>query len=129
MEPQYQAPTEPAVPAAPAPAREYRIAFAGDSYPSADSGGGENRGTFRLDGATSPRGIVLLTTEGRWKDRFLEGIDEVEGDRLRLCFREERRPTEFAAPPGSRTTRTAAASCPPAPTARCGCGTPRRATS
>jgi uncharacterized protein (TIGR03067 family) len=55
--------------------------------------------TLVVDPSTSPRVIDLKIVEGEFKGTTLEGVYEIKGDVLRICFRNEaarNRPTDFS---------------------------------
>jgi uncharacterized protein (TIGR03067 family) len=60
--------------------------------------------TFKLDPTTKPKTIDATPTDGPEKDLVAEGIYELDGDQLKLCFCRpglNSRPTEFATKAGS----------------------------
>lgn len=56
-----------------------------------------------LDAKASPKTITFEMTEGQLKGVKRQGIYELAGNQLRLCYgpSDKPRPTEFKAPPGS----------------------------
>jgi uncharacterized protein (TIGR03067 family) len=61
---------------------------------------GENKlvGAFRLDPTKSPRTVDLVLTEGPDKGRTVQGIYELDGDHLRVCYDPtgKSRPADFS---------------------------------
>lgn len=61
-------------------------------------------GSIRLDLASDPRGIVATRTSGLDTGKTVQGIYELKGDRLKMCFNEpgrKKRPPRFATSEGS----------------------------
>jgi uncharacterized protein (TIGR03067 family) len=83
--------------------KQVRVTFSGDDvtfYPKRDKA----RTAFKLDAATTPRGIVLTAQEGTDKGKSVSGIYDLQGDRLKLCLALRpgtKAPTAFAAGPES----------------------------
>ncbi len=63
------------------------------------AGGTEMKGDLVLDPAKKPKHINLAHQEGLLKDKTWQGIYELKGDTLKLCYAEadseKERPTEF----------------------------------
>jgi uncharacterized protein (TIGR03067 family) len=61
------------------------------------------RGTSVIDPAKKPKAVDLTVTEGEDKGKTARGIYEFSGDSRTVCLAPagKKRPTEFAAPPGS----------------------------
>lgn len=79
-----------------------RIIVTGDSF-TTEAMGAVYRGTVRLDGATSPKSIDLLFTEGPEQGNANHGIYERHGDEWTICLNMMggARPREFATTPDS----------------------------
>jgi uncharacterized protein (TIGR03067 family) len=60
--------------------------------------------TFKLDPSTSPKAIDMTVTEGNQKDTAIEGIYELKGDDLKMCFKVagKDRPAKFESPEGEQ---------------------------
>ena len=57
--------------------------------------------SFRLDPSKKPKGVDFTVVSGADMGNTVEGIYELNGDMLRVCFamgKAAKRPTEFAAP-------------------------------
>ena len=61
------------------------------------------RGTLKLDPTKKPKALDATFVDDDGKDKGkAQGIYELDGDRLRICWREgDKRPAEFASKPGS----------------------------
>lgn len=59
-----------------------------------------------IDSTKKPKHIDLIGTEGQNKGKVAQGIYEVEGEILRICYTMpgKERPKEFASNPGSEAT-------------------------
>jgi uncharacterized protein (TIGR03067 family) len=70
------------------------------------AGGTELKGDLILDPAKSPRHVNLAHQDGPLKDKTWQGIYELKGDALKICYAEadseKERPTEFKTLKGSR---------------------------
>jgi len=70
------------------------------------AGGVELKGDLRLDPAKKPRQLDLAHQEGLLRDKTWEGIYDLDGDDLKLCYAEadsgKPRPSEFKTEPDSR---------------------------
>ena len=64
---------------------------------------GKSRGSYKLDPSKRPRAIDLMSTDGPDKGKTAEGIYELEGETLRLCWDQpgKGRPKEFKSEEGS----------------------------
>ena len=60
--------------------------------------------TFKLDTKASPIAITMTGKEGPAKDFTAEGIIEIKGDEMKLCYAMpmEKRPTKFESPNDSK---------------------------
>ena len=74
----------------------------GDRY-TLKGGADTFRGMLRLDPSKKPKALDATFVDDDGKDKGkAQGIYELAGDRLRICWREgDRRPAEFASKPGS----------------------------
>jgi uncharacterized protein (TIGR03067 family) len=74
-----------------------------DSYTLTPKDGKTVTGKWKADATKKPATIDLIPGEGRYKDKVLLGIYELDGETLRICFAEpgKDRPTEFVARAGS----------------------------
>jgi|ERR1051325_8387159 uncharacterized protein (TIGR03067 family) len=66
--------------------------------------GAPDIGTYEIDSAAKPKGMVIKGTEGPNKGRTIPAIYEVEGKTLRICYdlSGAKRPAEFKSLPGTR---------------------------
>jgi uncharacterized protein (TIGR03067 family) len=89
-------------PAPPEAIKGAKLVFTGDQYTL--KGEESYQGTFTLDPTRKPKTIdtTFVEVEGGKKGTAL-GIYELEGDRLKICWRHggKERPTEFATKPNS----------------------------
>ena len=62
-------------------------------------------GTHAVDPSKKPKAIHSKDTSGRFKDKTILGIYEIEGDELKVCFAppDKERPTEFTTKSGTGT--------------------------
>lgn len=77
-----------------------QLTFAGDEVLSKKVA----KMTIVVDPSTDPRVIDLKVVAGDFKGTALEGIYEIKGDGLRICFRNDEaknRPTDFATKEGT----------------------------
>jgi uncharacterized protein (TIGR03067 family) len=60
-------------------------------------------GTIKLDASKKPSTIDALTTSGPQEGKTMQGIYEVKGDEMRVCFAQpgKERPTAFSTKEGS----------------------------
>jgi uncharacterized protein (TIGR03067 family) len=87
--------------------KDHSLSFAGDTFTVRAGDKVEVKGTFKRDRSKKPRQIDMTVTEGPQKvtGKVLKGIYELKGDTLKWCFTADPdgdRPTEFAAPEGSK---------------------------
>jgi uncharacterized protein (TIGR03067 family) len=75
----------------------------GDKYTLAMKGGKPFGGTYKIDPTKKPKTMDMMPTDGRYKDKTLLAIYELDGDTMKVCFAEpgKERPTEFSSKPGS----------------------------
>ena len=86
---------------------EHTLTFEGKTFIMKKGDKVEAKGTFDVDPKKKPHTIDMTMTEGRkkFKDKIAKGIYEINEDTLRWCSSApgiESRPTEFAAPEGSK---------------------------
>jgi uncharacterized protein (TIGR03067 family) len=60
-------------------------------------------GTIKLDASKKPKTIDVTTTKGPQEGKTMQGIYELKGDDMRVCFAQpgDARPTEFGTKEGS----------------------------
>jgi uncharacterized protein (TIGR03067 family) len=60
-------------------------------------------GTIKLDAGKTPRQIDAIADDGPLKGKAMQGVYEVKGDTMRVCFTQpgKERPTEFRTKEGS----------------------------
>ena len=63
-----------------------------------------DKGTYTLDGSTTPKGMTVTGTEGPNKGKTFPCIYELRGDTLRICYdlSGAKRPGEFKSIPGTK---------------------------
>jgi uncharacterized protein (TIGR03067 family) len=63
-----------------------------------------DRGTYAIDPASDPKGMVVTGTEGPNHGRVFPAIYELKGDTLRICYdlSGAKRPTEFRTAAGTK---------------------------
>jgi uncharacterized protein (TIGR03067 family) len=63
-----------------------------------------DKGTYRLDSASKPKGMTITGTEGPNQGKTFPAIYELKGDTLRICYdlSGAKRPTEFKSIAGTR---------------------------
>jgi uncharacterized protein (TIGR03067 family) len=81
------------------------MTFAGDKYTVKKGDDVIQVGTQKLDPSKSPKAIDVKIVEGLNTGKVMQGIYEIDGDTLKVCFDEsgKTRPTEFKSPAGSET--------------------------
>jgi uncharacterized protein (TIGR03067 family) len=73
----------------------------GDKY-TLDLPTGKVQGTFKIDPTAKPKTMDQTPSGGRFKDKTLLGVYQLDGDTLKICFSEpgKDRPTDFTAKEG-----------------------------
>jgi uncharacterized protein (TIGR03067 family) len=76
--------------------------FAGDKYNITTKSGTTLTGTFQLDPSKTPKAMNMMPGEGQYKGKTLQGIYELNGDNLKICFAEpgKDRPKDFTSRSG-----------------------------
>jgi uncharacterized protein (TIGR03067 family) len=76
--------------------------FQGDKYTITTKSGTTLTGTFQLDPSKSPKAMDMMPGEGQFKGKTLQGIYELTGDTLKICFAEpgKDRPKDFTSKSG-----------------------------
>jgi RNA polymerase sigma-70 factor (ECF subfamily) len=91
--------------AAPAEIKDFKMIFHGDKVTGSGGPGGEKQeATFTLDSTQKPKTIDMAAQDGPDKGKTVRGIYSLEGDTLKLCFKDDDgsdRPTEFASTAGN----------------------------
>jgi uncharacterized protein (TIGR03067 family) len=84
----------------------HSLTFKGDTFTIMKGDKVEGKGTFTTNKKAKPREMDMTITEGLKEakgNKTIKGIYELKDDTLKLCFSMEgERPTEFAAPAGSK---------------------------
>src|SRR5207247_7689109 len=79
-----------------------RLVFDGDHVTATGPGPTGGEGTFELDTAASPRRLKITRPEGPNRFAVMDGIYDLDGDRLKICMGEpEDKVTEFKSLPGT----------------------------
>lgn len=75
----------------------------GDKYTLTMKGGKPFSGMYKVDPSKKPRTMDMMPTDGRYKDKTLLAIYELDGEIMKVCFAEpgKERPTAFVSKPGS----------------------------
>lgn len=78
------------------------LTIRGDQY-TLQMGTQTRKGTLRVNPATKPRSLELISAEGPNKGKSLLGIYELDGDTFRYCVAApgKERPASFTSTPGS----------------------------
>src|SRR5262249_31432880 len=78
----------------------------GDDYTITKGDETVGKGKFKLDASKKPRHIDFKPSEGAAAGQTLEGIYELDGDKLKVCYSQGggKRPTEFVSKEGSGLT-------------------------
>jgi uncharacterized protein (TIGR03067 family) len=79
-------------------AKTLRLVLSGNEFTASDGETAVMSGTFTVDPGKKPKTIDLKSTSGRHKGKTLEGVYELDGDALKICFVEPggKRPKEVA---------------------------------
>jgi uncharacterized protein (TIGR03067 family) len=66
-------------------------------------GGAPDKGTYELDAAATPKGMVIKGTDGPNKGKTIPAIYELQGETLRICYdlSGAQRPKEFKSETGT----------------------------
>jgi uncharacterized protein (TIGR03067 family) len=77
--------------------KNLRLVLTGDEFTTSDGDTTVMKGNFKIDPVKKPKRIDLKSTSGRHKGKTLEGIYELDGDSLKICFVEPggKRPKEL----------------------------------
>jgi uncharacterized protein (TIGR03067 family) len=80
--------------------------FKGDEYTTTKDGDVIGKAKFKLDPSKKPKHIDFTPSEGAEAGQALEGIYELDGDKLKICYSQsgEKRPGEFSTKEGSGRT-------------------------
>jgi uncharacterized protein (TIGR03067 family) len=83
-----------------------RRTISGDKFSVKREGESLSAGTFKLDASKTPKTIDLTLTEGQASGQTIQGIYELQGDTLKICYSApgQPRPKEFSAAEGSMQT-------------------------
>jgi uncharacterized protein (TIGR03067 family) len=78
-------------------ARSIRLVLSGNEFTASDGETTVMSGTFAVDPGKKPKTIDLMSTAGRHEGKTLEGVYELDGDTLKICFVEPgaKRPKEL----------------------------------
>lgn len=73
-----------------------------DKYTLTPKSGAKHSGTFKVDSGKKPKTMDMVPDGGQYKGKTLQGIYEIDGDTLKICFAEpgKDRPTEFTSKGG-----------------------------
>jgi uncharacterized protein (TIGR03067 family) len=86
---------------------EVRLTFDGNKVTLKAGGEVVQAGTFEVDPGGKPKTIDIKITEGDGKGATVQGIYELDGDKLKICgVRGGPRPTKFDSPEGSKAVLT-----------------------
>jgi uncharacterized protein (TIGR03067 family) len=82
--------------------KSIKFVITGDKYTFAINNENEE-GTIKLDSSKSPKAFDVQITEGSSKGKSQQGIYQLEGDTLKICFAGpgKERPTEMSTKEGS----------------------------
>lgn len=87
--------------------KKFRVVISSDTL-TADDGTKQIPATFRVDVKPKVTTLEMRPSEGEARGKYLEGIFELDGDSLKICFDHEgrngKRPTAFKTKPNSGQT-------------------------
>ena len=82
-----------------------QLSFKGDKLVFSPGEPGFTRFTFKLDSTTKPPSFDMTHADGADKGKTTKGIYAWEGDTLKICLGEEKRPKDFTAKADSGQAR------------------------
>jgi uncharacterized protein (TIGR03067 family) len=83
--------------------KKSKMIFTGDKITILREGRKDDEGTYKIDSTKKPKHIDLTPTTGGEAGKTMQGIYELEGDTLKICFGRPDRPKELASKEGGET--------------------------
>jgi uncharacterized protein (TIGR03067 family) len=84
---------------------DFQFIFTAESFTRKKGGKAESGAAYRLDPARTPKQMDFTDGSGKEKGKVVQGIYELDGDTLRLCFRSDYKKGDKGLDPPPRPTR------------------------